>query len=449
MYLVLFSPLDYMTLSYTSIGLMCALLMSYLLFALPTQNPFFSRKITAAFTFLWLVFALCCPTMAGAYILLGLLSLVGSVWQTRKATGYYWRNLWKIYRYSTLVLIVAAVAYLYVFVFSRADISTIVNSIPHLFEDPEHQNVDLTRIIRSVYDILAQDNKKYIWICGLAFLIAFIPQVRRLRAVIFGVCTVFYLHAQYVYVTETMRGKLNGQMLYVVFLGAVAFALLKKRPYKLFLTFYGVSAAYTVFNNLTSNTGIMAIAMTLSVGGAAGILCMVQLLKEAAEERNCNRVEKYGIIAAVIVALLMQGGAEGYTRLHRTYWDSDFTELTKTIEVGAARGLKTTDARADTYETGYHNLQTLLDQTGRDGKTFMSCTMGPFYYLDANLPFATFSAWILNYGDGLNDRYLVYKSVNSDFDPDLIYCGSEEDILPFIGKEYHQLEYNGAYLFYQ
>lgn len=48
---------------------------------------------------------------------------------------------------------------------------------------------------------------------------------------------------------------------------------------------------------------------------------------------------------------------------------------------------------------------------------------------------------------GLDERLLEYWTVNPDKLPDIIFCGSEEDILPFIDDGYRCISYNGAYLF--
>ena len=95
----------------------------------------------------------------------------------------------------------------------------------------------------------------------------------------------------------------------------------------------------------------------------------------------------------------------------------------------------------------YENLTHLIDMTDTDGKRFLSCTSAPYVYLDADLEFATFSAWTFGYGETLNDRVLQYQSVNPDQVPELVFCASNNDILPFVDDNYMTYSYNGSYLF--
>lgn len=442
-YLILFSPLDYMTVSYTSVGLMSVLLLSCFVYNLPTEKQANTLTKTVAFSVLWIVATLCSPFMAAAYVFILLLAAAGTYAERKLERGGLFQNLFAPAKGSVLLIGVIAVIYLWVFALSRAELAQILESIPYVLSDPEHSSINLLESLIDIPWYVYQNFPAFCLVCAAAFVCGFVPKCKKIRLALFGVCTAMFVYEQF-----TMDiWNLNTQMLNIVILGAVAFALLEKKPYKLFLVFYGFGGIYTILNNIASNTELMATSMSLSVAGVAGILCIVALLKELLEQYREQKIAKLLAVAIISIALATQIGSEVAVRLYRTYWDKPMNELTETIEYGAAKGLITTPDRAQGYETTYKNLTYLLEQTETEGKTFLSCTSAPYIYLDADLDFATFSAWSFGYGEDLSSRILDYQKLHSGEKPDIIFCGSEEDILPMIDESYTPVEYNGAYLY--
>ena len=89
-----------------------------------------------------------------------------------------------------------------------------------------------------------------------------------------------------------------------------------------------------------------------------------------------------------------------YSRIVRQYWDEEPAALTETIQVGAAKGLKTTLERKQEYERQYGELKILLDSVEeKQNIRFVSFTAAPIVYLDADLKFGTFTAWNFSYKD--------------------------------------------------
>lgn len=442
-YLVLFSPLDYMTISYTSLGLMSVLLLSCFVYSVSLEKQPFSAPKAVVFSLLWIILTLCSPFMAAAYVLVLLLAAAGAYTEKKYQRGCFFGNLFGTCKVSVLLIGALAVVYLCVFVFFRADLAQVLDSIPYVLSDPEHSSISVKEALLNVPRLIFYKYPAFCLISAAVFVCGFVLKCKKIRIVLFGICTALFVYGQL-----TMDiWDLNQQMLYIVILGAVAFALLEEKPYKLFLVFYGFGCAYTFLNNIASNTELMAISMALSVAGVGGIICITLLLKELLAQYSDRKAAKWLAGAVVIAALVTQIGSEISVRFYRTYWDKPMHELTETIQYGAAKGLKTTAEYADTYETTYENLTCLLAQTETDGKTFLSCTSAPYIYLDADLDFATFSAWSFGYGEELGDRILQYQTMHASKKPDIIFCGSEEDILPMIVEGYTPIEHNGAYLY--
>ncbi len=448
LYMVLFSPLDYMNLSYTSVGLMAAILLCVFLYELPQDAIWSSCKGIGIFAALWVVFTLCVPAMAAAYVLVLIGAPICAALEKRFCSTVYFRNLASISLKSVIPVGITAAVYLFVFLLSRHPLSQILESIPYLLADPEHSSISFYESFYAANRGIIDQTTYFFAICVAVFFAGFLDPKKVWRFPAFFVCAAGFVYYQMQYLQTDMMSFLNGQMLNIVVLGAAAFALLKKRPYKLFLIFYGGSYLYTILNNYLTNTGMLAVSMTLSIAGMSAVIFIVMLLGEFLESaREKPKACKVLITALVCIPLLVQISSEAMVRGRRTYWDNPLPELTYTIPSGPAKGLKTEIYRAAEYERHCENLTALLGQTDTSGKSFLSCTSAPYIYLHANLDYATFSAWSFGYGEDLNARILDYQKVNPDKVPDLVYCASEEDILPFLQEGYDKLEHNESFLF--
>lgn len=445
LFLLLFSPLDYMTISYTSVGLMSALAISCILYRLPVDVACSGKQRAIGFSLLWAVLVLCSPFMVVVYIGLLVLAMVGAALEKKVGSCCYFYNLLTIYRYAFLIDCVLGVLFIVVFILSRADLSSVIESIPHILADPEHQSAGIVDAIYSLaYDTFNQ-NRIFSIVSVLTFLFGLCFRPQRGRVLLFGVNVILYLHCQINSVTAS--GNFNVQMLQILFLGLVAFSLLQRKKWKLFLSFYGFCGCFTLMNGLASNTGIIAVSMTATVAGCAAIVFILQLGDELWDWYATRKSLRVLVAVFLFASLGLQISSELYLKFTRQYWDSPPYQLTDTITCGAAKGLKTTSGSAYHYQRKYESLQYMLSQVDTTGKRFLSSTSAPYLYLDADLDFATFSAWSFGYEGWLNDRILNYQAINPEMIPDIIYCASEEDILPLINESYVRYEHDGQYLF--
>ena len=444
-FLLFFSPLDYMTISYTSISLMSVLVVSCILYKIPTDSVWHSIPTTAVFALLWAMIVLCSPFMIAGYIGLLIMALAGAGFEKKKGSIGYFCNLASMFRYAFIIDCVLAVIYVGCFLLVRTDLSTIFESIPHIFADPEHQSFGIGNAISALLRDVWNQGPLYLIVSFITFLCAPIIKNYRIRSLVFGVNAILFAYCQIDAITTPFH--FNVQMLHIFFLGAVAFSLLRKKDYKLFFCFYSMSCCFALLNGLASNTGIMTISMAATVAGCAAMVFIVQLGYELAEQYQNNKLLQTVSALLICSVVCLQITSEVFVKLTRQYWDSPPYQLTETISCGAAKGLRTTPAMAHMYTSNYLSLTHLLEQVDTTDKKFLSCTSAPYLYLDADLDFATFSAWSFGYGNGLNSRLLTYQQVNPGNTADIIYCASEEDILPLIDETYTQYEYDGKYLF--
>ena len=446
-YLILFSPLDYMTLSYTSIGLMSSLFISYIIYYVSQHEERPKLSIAVIYSVLWVLLVLSSPFMAIAYVGLFFLAFIGNFINKNKTVSFF-KNMLSLYKFSIPIVCFAAFLFLFFFVFSRTDISKVVKNFPFILSDPEHKSINFIGSIKKTIMDFYLNYPAYMiasavfFSCGLIFK----SKLRQIRGLMFFIVAGMFIYGQYEYLKSNLY-PFNFQMAYVVVLGAVAFSLLNQKNYALFLSFYGFSFAYLLFNGVASNTGVMATSMAMTVAGVVGIIFIAQFMYELYEQYCHLPLLRIASVAIVCAVLLFQGYSELYVRMHRQYWDSPLPKLNHEIQCGAAKGLITTDYQAAEYETIHENLSHLINMIDTNGKRFLSCTSAPYVYIDADLEFATFSAWTFGYNGTLNERILQYQSVNPNQVPDLVFCASKDDILPFIDNSYMSYSYNGSYLF--
>lgn len=445
LYLLFFSPMDYMTVSYTSMGLISALVIFCILYQIPVHTRSFKPAAVIAFSFFWAILVLCSPFMVIAFVGLLAVAVIGYIYEKKKGKRLYFHNLFSMLRYAVFIDGALAVCYIGFFLLGRAELSTILESIPHILADPEHQSDGILSSMRWLVYLVLTNSPVYITVCFLTFLYGLVAKPGKIRLPLFALNAGLYVLTQIQ--TVSIEHNFNAQMLHIVFLGAAAFALLKNKNFKLFLSAYGVAVCYSLLNGVASNTELIAVSMTATVAGCAAIVFLVQLAAELLEQYPQKKALKSLSAILICVVLGLQISSEFYLKLTSQYWDDPPYALTDTITCGAAKGLKTSSGSAYHYMLKYESLHHLLSQVDTTGKTFLSCTSAPYLYLDADLEFATFSAWSFGYGDGLNDRLLDYQKLNPGKVPDLIYCASEEDMLPLIDETYEQYEYNGQYLF--
>lgn len=454
LYLILFSPLDYMTLSYTSFGVAACLLLCCFMCRTPYTQQKLSLGRVCLFSVLWIVLALCSPLMALFYIAFFLFMIVGAWFEKKKSEFFYFRNLRAVCFASLPLIAVVCAMYLYFFVFSRAGFSQLLQSLPYVLNDPQHEKRNVLKAILSTPGYVAMYAPVFVLVSFAVFALAMWKNCRKYRLGLFSLCAILYIGAQLSYTKSVLPGHepavplLNQQMMLIGILGMPAFALLEKRPYKSFLVFQCMGWFYALMQNFSSNTRIMTIAMSLTVIGVSGIGCCVLLAKESWAEYKDRQLLRKSALLLVCLVLTVQIGSELCTRLYRTYYDGTFSTLTEEIRYGSAKGLMTTQENAELHNRLYENMDYLLSSVATEGKSFMSTTEMPHIYLDANMDYGVFSSWNCHLGrDVLSARIDDYLALNPDNTPDIVFSGSENDILPFTDEGYTRLEYRGSYLF--
>ena len=419
-YMGLFSPLDYMTLSYTSVSLMCIMLTAAIVYCdVQTQNKS-PLKTGLMLGVLTTVSTLCYPLFAAVFVLWLIVALAMYTVNRRREKKEKNTYLLRLTFAMLAVCAVCAAAYC-IWLVSNASMERILSNLPMIFSDPQHRSRGFFESIISLIAREVQVGKLFYGAMAVLTLTAVVFRRKRtrIRIWLFAVALPVWAYCQLPMLAQPHE-YLNIQMKGIVFVGVLAFALLDEKPWRLFLSFYGFSMVYTVAAYMSSNTGLTVTAMCLSVAGIAAVMIIIKL---GAELYKQYHGKKYLSAAAVLIAaafVVLQLGLETTVRLRYTYYDDTLSALTSEIKAGPAMGLRTTPQNTEKYAEMYDSFNTLLPESERENKTLLAYGGTPWIYLEADMEYDTLSAWLM--GDPqVYARLGKYYEINEREYPDYIF----------------------------
>lgn len=444
-YLVLFAPLDYMTCSYTSFGLMGTMLLGCLYLYIDGKQ----EKTNAIwhgllFAILSCIVVLSSPYFAVVYILATALLIF--VCRKRKGTD---RKYYTTVLLSNLAFAIAIGAICFAaFVLSGHTVSDVLERIPYVFYDPVHTESFFSKIVHTASAMYRPMLVFYTIGAVLILLYCTVSRFRKYKCAIALYCAVIFVFSRIAIADAVVsENSFNYEMLDLGIFSFAAFFLLDKKPWKLFIGVSCTDLLYTVCTFIASNTKLMSLSAAMVPCGVAGIIYIIMLAKEIENESTAER--KSAALIAVAFLMLCQFSLQICVRTSRQYWDAPLPYLSEKIECGAAKGLVTEPEKCEEYESEYEALQALLSEAGDTaGKRFVNLTSNPVIYLDADLEYGTFSSWTFGYDEKLADRFMQYYEVNPQNAPELIFYTDEVQELTqiFDLKDYSVIDNNGYHL---
>ena len=437
-YLALFSPLDYMTVSYTSVSLIAVLVLSAVI---GTDRPNEKKNdlVTGGVFGFWLsILCLCYP-----YAVIPLLpALIAAL-----ITGLYRRDK-KILRFlagTVGTAFLCMVLYL-LFLLTGCDRRLLLDNLRIILSDPTHKPKSILYGAVELIKVLSSAGKMmYIAILALCFLtLIFRRHIKKFRVFVFAAAVIVWAYSVSPLVFDT-KLNLNCQVKDTALMGFLAYLLLEKRDKRFFFSFYGVSLAYAYSVYMSSNTGIIAVSQGMSVAGFAGMIFIAQLASELKEQYLPRTFRRLAALGVVSLMLIFQIGLEIRVRLDYTYWDDHLYNLTQRIESGPGKGIITTEENAEKYSRTAENFAALMDSenTAPEGKTLMTTT--PWVYLLADMRCGGYSAWTLG-DETVYSKQQQYCRINGKEMPDYIFL---ENALALSGETpegYDKREYGGSVL---
>lgn len=451
LYLLLFSPLDQMTLSYTSIGLMCTLLLCSLFFRQAEGEPMKSLPFTVIFSLLTVIAVIASPYMGivyGAYVAGTIVFYFCK--PTENAKFYLKSALWSI-----VIAGGAFVLYIWRFILNNYTIKEFIEKLPNMFATYSFGGTVSGRsdtMLAMVFSFW----KWYIVALGaLLILLVF----KKIRTSLWGRLAVFSA-AGIAFVVEIItlfgeRGEspnLNLQMTPIAFLGVIAFLLLEKKKQKSSIVwiFGGFGMAYSLISYVSSDTGLMALSMGLSVCGVGSILLIWQLVQElrqaVQEQKRSNSADgaigkgaslrATAVLSMAVVIFVGQIFAQTYLKIDRHYMDRSVPEMEGRIAEGPSRWIVTHVDLKYEYENRIAALDYLMENVDLEKKEeirFLSLIFDPVLYVNVDLPIGCYSTWTHAKSRELEltrvEKMNRYYSVNPSKMPNVIFCDVEDERL--------------------
>lgn len=435
--LILFQPFDLFSLSYNSIGLISALLICCILTKIINFEIKHKNMCSVFLSLLIVIFVLCCPLMAIAYILS---IIIYFILYKKSRNNVIINELFRYVMVSIFISVVSFIIYTSI-IFLSANFETIKEGFMSMFTTHSQLNVDKTsEIIYEIYKTSPIFISISIITCAVSLL-----KNKKITSILYFVCVFFYLVTIIIKINQTFFPNFNTEILWISVLGLVSTFIERKKlkaELKIFIYF---SLIYLVVHGcLSSDTGIMAISMDLLIL----IVPSVFVIQTAINNSN-ECFTKRSFVATITCSLVFfsQVCLSMYIKMNRQFNDEKPTELNEKITIGSAAGIYTTKKTKDRYTTRVAELRTALINNSSKNKDFISLSSDPVIYLDANLPYNTCSAWSFCYSKTEFEKALSYYfSLHNNKLPDVVFAEDEKHILNFIQEEKYKLIYDNNIL---
>lgn len=430
-YLILFSPMALMTLSYTSLSLMSCLLLCCLIMYETEFGRMKPWLFSLLFALLSCAFVLSCIFVAAAYIVSDIVLVVLLIIKRNTESGKYYRRHFIL---TNLIIAAAAILYVYMLILRGTDIELILKSIPLILADPQHQMVNPLYIpVRDYLNFYRYIGKSFTLTISLVIAAcALIKKLRKYRLYIFALCAAAYAYIQLLIARTAFNSEYlkNWHVAGIALIGLAAYFMLENKPKNIFRIFWGMGLIYSYFNAMGSNTGFIATCMTLSVCGVGSIYFIICLARELREQYAGKKLRLTASAAVILLVFTANYTFQLFTRLTYTYFDvPDMSKLCYVIDNGAAKGLRTSEGCYEMYNTRNAALKELLCDasavTDIESCNFVSLEFAAVLYLDADLNFGTYSAWTWPTDV---ERLNAYYELRPDKTPDLVFFRGDEQL---------------------
>ena len=302
-----------------------------------------------------------------------------------------------------------------IFVFQRGTLSEVLNNLPHILGDSEHQQGYWYKTKRYFY--LCFKNYRYMF-CGLGvvYLATLLDKKRCEHGVIYMIlasaAVVPYL-IYYGFIFEHIT--VNYQMLPLAFWCLEAYFVTKKTEKRLFYGWYLPAALFTMIVQYATNTGIVTLSVAWGTCTFVGLIFVAQWLQEVS-------VKKAFAWVTVCIVLLVQFAGTFYLRLTYAWGDNYMELLTEKMERGPLKGVYTTAETAEWYADVLDELD-MLELTEDD--EIMVFGVAPWIYLYVDAGCGNYSTWQVHEN---STQLYDYYELHPDKFPNVIYMAHWQDI---------------------
>ena len=422
LYLLLFSSMDIMTLSYNFYSLAGVMLCYTFVVTGNKKWEYFLSGIfysiaTLASPYLSIVFIL-------YYIGYGIYK-----WILKKEINNKWKEVTLYLLYGVLVSVV-----LFVIFFFRhgGSIDKAIQTLHYVFTDNQYPNKSFAWTILGFLGTAYFKFYLFAFILIGTYLIGKIFKRKDIRW--FEVhCALFVLLMPWMRNNYRYYYYFNKQIVQMCFLGFHALIINKNRN-KTFTVLYFVGFLFGFVLYATSDLQAIATSIGLCVSGFASFF----LIYDCLNQYEINNIIKWLCCFGVMIA---QINCQVKLRNSKYYWDFDISHNTYEINNSIAKGIYVTESEYNEYESIYDNLKKYIPEHSK-----LCClSKKPLIFLMNDSEYNTYSAWISGSKDYKIRRMKAYYKSHLDKMPDYVYVTKDdfdEDYLNevFIGYEVNECD---------
>ena len=414
LYYLFYLPNNVMNFSYNTIGLVCTLL-SLLLIAVPEKEKAWKYILSGI---LFALGVLACPYNVLMYVAYAVMVFVVTLLKKKGNKDIALRGAdMKSLGYVTMGAFLVAVLFA-VFVLNRATVREILDNLPYILSDSQHDTNIFTKILWYPASLWIT----YGYMCLVWFLLVvtiIFDKKRQKRGLIYFIIAAVTVFIELILKIQIHPDGHNAMMFPVVIWGFVAYMLLKDKNRTIFVYIYVGGLLFSLCKVLASSMNMEAIAVGGVVSGIASILFIIKYI----QENECARYIKQGVIGMTAIVLSFQIVGEGCALFTNFIDAGSLSDLRITLSEGPLKGIKVSEESAYTENV---SLQDIYFSKDKEPGKILFATKRTWYYFWTDMEYAAPSCWIndldSNYVEILNDYYRLHP----DKLPDYIYIAAGE-----------------------
>ncbi|MCQ2470645.1 MAG: hypothetical protein MJ147_01240 [Clostridia bacterium] len=436
--LLLYTPFGVCALSYNSMGILFLVMTSVLLLTDKTGVKKTIELVLAGICFAGAV--LCCPYLVVLYAVYTLAVFV-FFFVKRKNKVKETENILYIKNWFIISCGIGILAALFLlFVLTRASLTSIIASFPQIFNDPEHQKLNIMKATFSYFYWIVFSGYKslYIYVAIFISFVAVIFDRKRekreaLYMLIFVVLTILLL------ISTMVKYNIINTLMFPVNVCAFGCLLLfwkDENIKKIFFINWISGIVYSVCIHFSSNQIYYVISSASSVALVGSVVIIFISLN------NILKKDKSFLkrIACCSVALMftLQIGTEAYLRYKKVFWDKEgISAQTEYVSEGIQKGLFISKEKKKNCDDTLKAKKQITEKYGKDNSILFLSENTWYYLVCEDYRNSAYSAWLSVIDDKSLGRLKEYYKINPDKIPNLIVVDLQYlDYIEKFEKEY-------------
>jgi len=318
-----------------------------------------------------------------------------------------------------------------IFLLTNVPLSDFINAIPYVLSDEEHG----TSLIYPLKKFFISINEVYGYVAYLGYILVLITALGALLnalglkishhlKLLLGYADIVLFIVYFIYSIGHTGYIQTAVCLFVLPL----FFLTDKKNWTAFLLLYVSGMIFSLVYSYSSNGYLYVLSMGHSIAAIGSVLLIHDFKKELHNDTVSVSDNSVSILSLLCTCVLLVTLMQTITlRFVNIYRDAPLSVLTAKVESGPAKGLYTTPAHKELYDTVYKTIQencqsdNLSVKNAEDSIFFTKLL--PFGYLCTDLKCGSPTTWRTMFN---SDRLADYYTLNPERYPDIILVLDEQ-----------------------